>query len=183
MYLVGKIDKTDIRLWSIVDKHAQLALHGKFFSDTMDRFEGTCTEKDGRKLTFKLNLEAKTGGSYENRYSDLNSTTAEVEEFAKQVKLAILLGNKKWLSMHVSFPIKINISSKKRITIKNQKQFIANFDRIFHSAYLEKAKAFEYFNMFSNYQGVMLGNGDIWINTVNAPDQKQSYLRIIAINN
>ncbi len=85
--------------------------------------------------------------------------------------------------MHVSFPIKINISSKKRITIKNQKQFISNFDHIFHSAYLEKAKTFEYFNMFSNYQGVMLGDGDIWINTVNAPDQKQSYLRIIAINN
>lgn len=183
IYLAGKIKGVEISLWAIVNKQAQSILQGKFFTDSIDKFEGVWCKKNSKKTPFKLGLNAVTGGSYKKRYEFLEGTTNQVEQFAKQVKVAIVSGDKEWLSQNVFFPIKTSLAGKKQITISNQKQFIANFDRIFHTAFVEKAKSFEYFDLFSNYQGVMMGAGEIWINSITESASKHSNYKITGINN
>lgn len=183
IYLAGKIKGAEITLWAIVNKKSQAMIRGSFFTDSIDKFEGIWIEKSSRKIQFKLHLNAVTGESYKKRYDFLDGTTKQVEQFAKQVKLAIVSGDKEWLSLNINFPIKTSLDGKKLITINNQKQFNTNFNRIFHAAFVEKAKSFEYFDLFSNYQGVMMGAGEIWINSVTTSAYKNSKYKITAINN
>ena len=67
--------------------------------------------------------------------------------------------------------------------IKNKKQFTDNFERIFYPTFVEKVKKLEYFDMFSNYQGVMMGDGEIWINCISISGNNKCKLRVTTINN
>jgi hypothetical protein len=62
----------------------------------------------------------------------------------------------------VHYPIKVN-PGKKPFTIKNEKAFIKDYDRIITpdiSAAIFKQK---YENLFVNSQGAMIGDGEVWI--------------------
>jgi hypothetical protein len=62
----------------------------------------------------------------------------------------------------VHYPIKVN-PGKKPFTIKNEKAFIKDYDRIITpdiSAAIFKQK---YENLFVNSQGAMIGDGEAWI--------------------
>lgn len=69
------------------------------------------------------------------------------------------------------------------IAIKNKKELIANFSQVFHPGYKAKVKAACTCNLFNNYQGVMLGNGEVWINERSGDGAKKTVFKIIAINN
>ncbi len=182
IYLAGKIKGNEITVWEIINKQPQAMLKGQFFTDSIDKFEGLWF-KHNRKIPFKLNVNTIVGGSYGDRYAFLKGTTAQVEQFAKQVKLAIILGDKKWLSLNVSYPIKTSLNGKKQIIIRSMSQFIEQYDRIFYSGFVDKAKKFEYFDLFSNYLGVMMGNGEIWINSIDEKGTNKYKMKITAINN
>ena len=101
----------------------------------------------------------------------------------RKVKVSILKGDKSWIANHVSYPIKTSLDKKNRITIKNKKQLINNFYRIFHAEYRRKIESYYTSNLFNNYQGAMIGRGEIWINsTPKSKNNKYGYL-ITAINN
>ena len=62
-------------------------------------------------------------------------------------------------------------------------QLIDNFDQIFHQEFKDNINSFCVCNMFNNYRGAMLGNGEIWINnTPNSTENKFDFT-ITAINN
>lgn len=182
--LDGTVDGNTIALLELINDTANGSFKGILTSDSSDHFDGIWTGKNGAKsLPVKLSLRAICGGSYENRYSDAFFTKADdVESFMKTIKGSILRGDKHWIANHTSYPLKTTLDGKIPVTIKNAKQLTDNFDRIFHTEFKNSIQSFCSCNLFTNYQGAMLGNGQIWINVIGSPVGKFAH-RITAINN
>lgn len=105
--------------------------------------------------------------------------------FFDQLKRDIAQGNKSAVAAVVKYPLKINIKEK-RIIIKNQQQFIRNYNVIITEK-IKKIVAEERFvGMFANGSGMMFGNGQIWFSGIcldkTCKDSKKLVVRIIAIN-
>ncbi|MCR5798384.1 MAG: hypothetical protein K6G63_10775 [Eubacterium sp.] len=101
-----------------------------------------------------------------------DKSTKEVESFAKEVKKAVMNDDWKTLADKISYPIKIYDQN-----IKNKKAFIKKMnnsdleEQFFQEIGKEDCK-----KMFSNWRGIMMGNGEIWIGEVNKE------LKVISIN-
>jgi hypothetical protein len=175
--LIGKIKGNNIELKEIVEGKTKGLFRGTVSTNGPDLFEGTWSH-DAQILSFKLSLSSICGGGYEHRYSDFDGKDIDVENFMKKVKFAILNNDKEWMADNIYFPIQVHINRKNTL-IKTKKQFMKNFDNIFYQQFKNEIKSFCVCNMFNNYNGVMLGNGAIWIN----PDGGSSYCKITSINN
>ena len=179
--LIGKIKGNNIELQEIIGGKYKGSFKGKISTNGPDLFIGTWTY-GSQILNFKLSLNSICGGGYEHRYDDFDGGDIDVENFMKKVKVAILKGNKEWLANHVYFPIEVDIN-KRNVSIKNKRKFVDNFDIIFYEKFKDKIKSFCVCNMFNNSHGVMLGNGEIWINQKSFSAENEVDFNIIAINN
>ncbi len=78
----------------------------------------------------------------------------------------------------VRFPIRITVSGKP-LTLRSKDQLL----KYYNVAFDPKMKGFiakqRFSDLLCNWQGIMIGRGEIWINTTG----KSSRLRIITINN
>ncbi len=182
--LSGSINQNTIALEELINGKTNAYLNGIVASDDTDHFDGTWTDSAGLKsLPVVLSLRAICGGTLENRYSDFFFTNENaVEDFMKTAKAAILRGDKNWIANNVRYPLKTTLDGNTPVTIKNAAQMIENFDRIFHPEFKNSIKPLCSCNLFTNYQGAMLGNGQIWINIIGSPVGKFAH-RITAINN
>lgn len=157
---------------------------GKFVSNSAEGLAGTWAENTGANaVAFKLALKSICGGDPYKRYADLYGEDESYEGFMKEAKTAILNGDKEWIGDNLVYPLSTTLGGKKPITIKDKKQLIANFDQIFHQAYKDKLKSLCVCNMFVNYRGIMLGDGEIWINNSSSSTNEEYEIVIIAINN
>jgi hypothetical protein len=80
-----------------------------------------------------------------------------VQSFLKAVEN----GDKSAAASLVSFPLRVNFAASKML---NREQFLRNFNDIFTPAEISCLRQFAPHNMFVSWQGVMLGNGDLWFN-------------------
>ena len=62
----------------------------------------------------------------------------------------------------IHYPIKVN-PGKKPFTIKNEKEFIKDYDRIITHDIADAIFNQKYENLFVNSQGAMIGDGEVWI--------------------
>lgn len=182
--LVGQITNDKIELTEFINGKLNGHFSGRIFTDKFDWIEGIWSDSTNTKtLNFKLMLDAVCGGPPDNRYSDLYGTDEDVENFLKRVKSSILHNDKEWIANHINYPLKTTLKKNRKITIKNKKQLIDNFEQIFYPEFKSKIKSSCVCNMFNNYLGVMLDNGLIWINNKpNSTADKFDY-NITAINN
>lgn len=182
--LTGQVTGDKIRITEFLNGKPNGYFEGRVFTDSVDRFEGTWTDSASKKtIAFKLTLQSTCGGEFNHRYTDFYGSDADVEKFMKRVKSSIANGDKEWIGNHVSYPIKTTLNGEKPITVKNKEQLIQNFDQIFYKEFKERVKSFCVCNMFNNYQGAMLGNGQIWIyNKPNSTGKKFDYT-ITSISN
>jgi hypothetical protein len=122
----------------------------------------------------------------ENRFKRAELTESQVKPFFEFLKESIKNSDKVKLSLHVQYPIKVYISENnvktklsKRTTIHNAKEFLAHYDLIINKKVRNAVIKQSYDSLFCNWQGVMIGNGEIWINSIVGNDS----LFVIAINN
>ena len=157
--------------------------HFKGSIDSLDNFTGTWTDSSGIKaISFTLHLQSSCySDSFRHRYSYLAEPDNIVEEFMKRVKSAVKKSDKVWIASNTYFPITVLVNAKK-ITLKNKEQLINNFENLFNQPFKDKINLACACNLFTNAQGVMLGNGEIWINDVLTSNNKPR-LYIKAINN
>lgn len=182
--LKGKISGDVIELTEYVAGQPNGTFTGKLFTNDADRFEGTWTDKTGtKKLDFGFTLSAITTGTFAKRYENMIGSDAAVEGFVKRFKTTLNRGNKEWVADHIQYPIKTKDVSGKPVMIKSRAQMLKEFDKIFYPAFIEQIKHLCACNMFSNYEGVMLGNGQLWFaNSPESTDKKFDFV-IITINN
>ena len=179
--LQGKLTGNKIEL-----TEAENTINGTFKglldNDKLTCLKGEWTNKNQSK-PFILYLQAVCIVPNESRYSiALEGTTMQIEHFVKNVKTAILQQNKSWLAGHIFYPIQVKIKEQ-NITINTQKQFVENFDVIFYKEFRKKVSTFYTHNLFCNWRGVMLGNGDIWINGFKYSNNEEYRYCISGINN
>lgn len=82
--------------------------------------------------------------------------------FYANLRRAVAQNNKEAVAQRISYPLSIYSNSKKR-SILNKKQFIAEYDKIMTTE-VKKALANQRLDeLFIRDQGVMVGNGEIWM--------------------
>ncbi|NQU19348.1 hypothetical protein HQ550_04250 [bacterium] len=82
-----------------------------------------------------------------------------VENFARQFKDAVIKQDRKRVASMINYPLQLMSNGK---MIKNSKDFIANYDYIIDKNAYQEITNSHTSDMFSNYQGVMLGDGVAW---------------------
>ncbi|MCR9204396.1 MAG: hypothetical protein NXH75_07460 [Halobacteriovoraceae bacterium] len=96
--------------------------------------------------------------------------------FYNNLKKAAKTGDKNKIKNFIAFPLKVN-SNPKRV-IKNEKQFLTEFDSIFTKKHLLLILNQDTKNFFCKSTGLMIGGGHIWINNFNT----QEKFKISSIN-
>lgn len=143
-------------------------------NDAADNHETANNEKaaDGE------NTQGTDSGS-QNIYEVCTSVPkAEVEAFAAQVKQQIVSHDWKGLSGNISYPITVGDT-----TYQNSDEFAAgNFEDSLSQKFVDAVEAETCTDMFCNWQGIMLGNGEVWISEVLNDDSSSQGLKVTAIN-
>ncbi|SMG59953.1 hypothetical protein [Cedecea sp. NFIX57] len=116
------------------------------------------------------------------RLDQLFNTHQEYHNFLDNLQTQLISENKVEVAKLVSYPIDINIDSKK-VKIKTPQQLIKLYGSIFTPALVKTVNTQQYKDLFINAQGVMIGNGQIWFSAVCGDNQcKKSTVLITAIN-
>ncbi len=118
-----------------------------------------------------------------NLACDRKDVIDTVENFMKHVQSSIISGDKNWLASNIKYPIRVSLDGKIPATLKTEQEFVQDFDKIFYKAYVALVKREVARNMLSNAQGVMLGSGEIWINTKPNSKNYKCALWVVGINN
>ncbi|WP_149095222.1 hypothetical protein [Paenibacillus terrae] len=80
----------------------------------------------------------------------------------KALQKAVADNEKEKVANYIFYPLRVN-DSEKALTIPNKKEFIANYDQIFTDAIREALVNQKTDDLFVNYQGVMVGSGELWL--------------------
>jgi len=152
---------------------------------TVEKIEGTWTSADNKtSYPFVLSLEGSIpGAEYGKRYAKVlnNKSDQDVEDFVSKIQGYIANDNKEKLAEEIQYPINVKINGK--VTkIQDKDELIKNYDKIFYVEYKQKIIKTSTKYLFVNYQGIMAGVGELWINDVISTGG-DSKLMVIAINN
>lgn len=98
-------------------------------------------------------------------------------EFFTKLQTAIAAGDKATVAGLVDYPFQARIGDK-AVKIRDAAHFIADYDRVITAKVKAAVAKQTYATLFANWQGVMIGDGEIWFSGVG--DGKQ--VKIIAIN-
>ena len=105
----------------------------------------------------------------------------EVQQFLKDLKSGIAAKDSKAICAMVSYPLGTTTSG----TVKNMIECRDRYARIFNQKVVDAIDRQRFETLFANYQGVMIGRGEVWISGV-CRDKKceRGYdVRITRVNN
>lgn len=127
----------------------------------------------------EMNIPYQNLKEYAQKYAVCTSKSVwEVERFARKVKEQILLGDFQGLSKEIAYPITID-----GITYQDEEAFLkADFAGNLKQEILAELEAESCEGMFANMQGIMLGNGCVWIGEVMNDDLTSQGLKVITLN-
>ena len=116
-------------------------------------------------VVIPLELQYSTGsyGTPDSRYADFAATDVEVEAFAAQIKQALQTRDYAWLAQNLAYPFNTSVKTGKNIVVKSASEFEKRKEEILPQTLVEKSRTWQTCNLWSNHNGVMLGNGEIWI--------------------
>jgi len=100
----------------------------------------------------------------------------QVTAFVADLQRAVREGDKAAIAALVDYPLKARVEGKTR-TIKDKAAFIKDYNAIMTMAVQAAVADQNPAALFANSQGLMFGNGQVWIGLT------EDGLRIIAINN
>ena len=107
-----------------------------------------------------------------------NFSKSEVEQFAKEVRECILAEDWERLSEFVAYPITIA-----GVTYEDSTSFLAvPFEAHLDEDSIEAIRNESCIDMFCNYAGIMMGNGEVWIGEVLNEDYSSAGLHVIGLN-
>jgi hypothetical protein len=86
----------------------------------------------------------------------------KVQQLLTTLQQAVAKHDAATVASLVHYPIKVN-PGKKPFTIKNEKAFIKDYDRIITHDIQDAIFKQKYENLFVNSQGAMIGDGEVWI--------------------
>lgn len=104
---------------------------------------------------------------------------AEFDETFLMLQQAVADNDQATVAEYIAYPIRVNIDGNK-VEIKNEKEFIEKYDKIMTDPVKEAFINQKIEEVFVNYQGIMVGSGEIWFTQLAGTKHKFS---IYGINN
>jgi hypothetical protein len=133
-------------------------------------------------LTFALalflltNVCSATSLAQQNKYAVAGIDDAEsVDKFFLELKTAVEKNERDKVVLLVDYPINVLIKGR-RTRLRNKAELLKNYNLVFNEK-VKQVLAKSSAPSFVNYQGVMIGDGEIWFNLI------KDKLKITAINN
>lgn len=107
---------------------------------------------------------------------------ARYKAFFTKLKTAIAEDNKTVVAAMIRYPFRTNIDGE-RITIPGASDFTARYEEMVTDRVREVVANQHYENLFANWQGVMVGRGEIWFGGICEDNScEEAEVFIIAIN-
>lgn len=117
--------------------------------------------------------QACPGSTIDNQGADVAKMS---RAFLAELQTAVHDGDKTKVASVISYPLMV-IHGSRRTRIKTKTEFLAKYDTIF-DANVQKAIAQQSAKcLFGNYQGAMIGNGEVWFS-----QQQDGSMKIITVN-
>jgi hypothetical protein len=116
--------------------------------------------------------------------ADMYPVTAADKAFFEKLRTAVLADDVGWLSRALdSYPFAVR-SNAGEIKLKNENAFRQHFRTIFNDQMKEIVRTQSPDSLFKNWQGIMIGNGEIWFSELGETNHDKTIWvqRIIAIN-
>jgi len=125
---------------------------------------------------------AQTAAEVNKTFDELFGEHAPYKAFFDKLKKAVAENDKKTVASMVDYPFKARINDK-AVTIRDAAHFEADYDKVFTKKVKEAVAKQTYATLFANWQGVMIGDGEVWFSGIcnNEACEKQT-VRIIAVN-
>lgn len=139
-----------------------------------------------RRFAFVLTavLLALPGAPLAQTAADTNKTLDELfgahkpyADFFANLQKAVAAGDKAAVAAMVDYPFQARIGGK-AVKLTDAGHFVASYDKVVTAKVKEAVTKQSYATLFANWQGVMIGDGELWFSGVGDGDQ----IKIIAIN-
>jgi hypothetical protein len=125
---------------------------------------------------------AQTAAEVNSNLDSLFGDHKSYEEFFAKLKKAVAEGDKETVASMIDYPFQARLKGK-AVKIRDQKHFVADYDQVVTAKVKDAVAKQTYPTLFGNWQGVMIGDGEVWFNGICSDDScKQQTVRIIAIN-
>jgi hypothetical protein len=115
-----------------------------------------------------------------DRFAVAGLTEKEASDFLAALQAAVAQDNRGQVADMVAFPLDVNVSGA-RVTVPSKQEFIDSYTEIIDPQVKAAILAQTADGLFVNYQGVMIGRGEVWFGAVGSAPSYQ--VKIIAINN
>ncbi|MFB9948577.1 hypothetical protein ACFFP0_06930 [Rhizobium puerariae] len=116
--------------------------------------------------------------------ADVNATLdtlfgdhASYQQFFETLKKAVAADDKAAVASMVDYPFQARIGGK-AVKIKDAAHFVNDYDKVVTSKVKQAVARQTYPTLFANWQGVSIGDGELWFSGVGA----KNTVKIIAIN-
>ncbi len=119
--------------------------------------------------------------SIEERLAFLGFEVQKTRDFLASIQEAVSNGAPAMLAALVEFPLSANLDGKK-VQIAGPGSFAEHYEQIVTESVRQAVLTQEFSELFANWQGVMIGKGEVWFSGVCRNEDCSDYeVRIIAI--
>lgn len=115
-------------------------------------------------LAQEMERRTISGGYYEEK-----KLSPDDIGFFNDIKTAIETDNREWMANNVHYSLKVSLKEVKG-WVDDKKQFLKYYDQIVTSKIKRVVARQKPEGLFKTYRGIMIGNGDIWIDMLGEAD-------------
>ena len=132
-------------------------------------------------LLFALPASAQTVADVDASIDTALGDHALYKVAIEGIQFAIAEGDAPGVAAWVAYPITVSVAGEDEV-IENEAQFIARYDGFMTDDIVEAVATQDYEDLFVNSNGVMFGNGQLWVNGVCKDNACSAFdVRIISI--
>jgi hypothetical protein len=117
-------------------------------------------------------------------FSAAGLQTEEVEAFFSGLQQAVAAGNRQQVASLVAYPLTVE-TTEEPLMVRDVAAFVQHYDAVMTETVKFAVENAEVATLFANWQGVRIGQGEVWFSGVYEKDEveEQDYVvKIVAIN-
>ena len=124
----------------------------------------------------------KADEAMDHRLDQLFGNRQDYRRFFEQFRAAVVAGDKAAVAATMHYPITVHLEGK-QWSLYSPAEFTDVYSHIFSPALVELVRRQQYADLFANDQGVMIGQGAIWVSGIceDAECEKMP-LKVVALN-
>lgn len=128
-------------------------------------------------LAAPLPVLANPAAEMNNTLDTLFGDHTRYHTFFDNLKKAVAADDKAVVAAMIEYPFQVRIGGKS-LKIRDAAHFIADYDQVITAKVKHALQGQTYETLFANWQGVMVGQGEIWFSGVGDAD----VIKVTAIN-